>query len=153
MLFTMGEPTVILQGDPSLCNSLISLKAMIKAIREEGEGILLELCTFISSEKQDSPTAVSVLHLLQQNTDVFAGTKALPPARAYDHAITLQLGTRPINVRPYRYPHHQKNEIERMVRDMLHIGIVQPSISPFSSLVLLVKKKDGGGNFVSTTEP
>ena len=48
MRFTLEEVAVILQGDPSLCSSLISLKAMLKAIKGEGEGILLELCTLIS---------------------------------------------------------------------------------------------------------
>ena len=49
MRFTLGGVAMILQGDPSLCRSLISLKAIIKAIKGEGEGILLELCTLISS--------------------------------------------------------------------------------------------------------
>jgi hypothetical protein len=35
-----------------------------------------------------------------------------------------------------------KNEIERQVESMLKAGTIVPSISPFASPILLVKKKD-----------
>ena len=41
---------VTLQGDPSLCHSLISLKAMMKAIGGDGEAVWLELCSLVSSQ-------------------------------------------------------------------------------------------------------
>lgn len=60
-----------------------------------------------------------------------------------EHHIHLKNDTNPINVRSYQYVYHQKEEMEKLVGEMLTSGVIRPSISPYSSLVLLVKKKDG----------
>ncbi|GMJ03385.1 hypothetical protein HRI_004007700 [Hibiscus trionum] len=67
----------------------------------------------------------------------------MPPPRSHDHAIVLKEGSQPVNLRPYRFPHFQKNEIERQIQEMLRSSIIQTSKSPFASPCLLVKKKDG----------
>lgn len=43
MKFKVNETTITLQGDLSLCKSLVSLKTMLKTKRNEGQGYLVEL--------------------------------------------------------------------------------------------------------------
>lgn len=47
-----------------------------------------------------------------------------------------------MNVKLYRYPRFQKSEIEKSAVKMLAVGIIRLSTSPFSSPMLLMKKKD-----------
>ncbi|GJW87713.1 ty3-gypsy retrotransposon protein [Tanacetum coccineum] len=78
---------------------------------------------------------------------VFAVPTGLPPSRTKDHCIVLHEGVNAVKVRSYRYPVSQKAQIETMVADMLREGLIQPSTSPFSAPVLLVRKKDGTWHF------
>ncbi|GJU76554.1 ty3-gypsy retrotransposon protein [Tanacetum coccineum] len=85
--------------------------------------------------------------LLHGYSDVFALPKGLPPQRQFDHHIPLLPNFAPVNVRPFRYPHFQKNVLENLVQEMLDEGLIQHSSSPFSFPALLVKKKDGTWRF------
>ena len=78
---------------------------------------------------------------------VFHTPMGLLPVRGREHAVVLKDEMSPINVRPYRYPHFQKTEVEKLVSEMLVVGIIQMGTNPFPSSVLLVKKKDGSWGF------
>jgi hypothetical protein len=80
--------------------------------------------------------------LLENYSDLFQEPEGLHSARGHNHVIPLKEGSQPINLRPYRYSGLQKDVLEKMVEEMLGIGIIRPSNSPFSSPVVLVKKKD-----------
>jgi len=88
----------------------------------------------------DIPSVIQCV--LDSFQSVFEEPIELPASRAWDHTIPLLAGTKPINIRPYRYTPEQKNEIETQVKEMLRPGLITTSSSPFSSAVLLVKKKD-----------
>ena len=82
------------------------------------------------------------VELITEYQDIFEEPKKLPPHRVHDHKIILKEGAQPVNVRPYRYPALQKDVIEKIIGEMLEAGVVQPSQSPYSSPIVLVKKKD-----------
>lgn len=79
--------------------------------------------------------------ILKRFQKVFEDPKQLPPIHNIDHRIFLQPGSVPVNVRPYCYPYFQKDVMEKLVKEMLEYGFIRPSTSPYSSPVLLVKKK------------
>lgn len=100
------------------------------------EAIAVESKTVIPDE---------INRVLQDFLEFFSKPKSLPPNRGHDHSIPIKLDVNPVSIRPYRYNYFQKHKIEKQVNEMLHNGIIQPSHSPFSSLVLLVKKMVLGG--------
>lgn len=68
----------------------------------------------------------------------------LPPHRGvFDHKIPLIEASNPISQRPYRYPAFKKDNIEKLVLEMLDQGVIQNSTSAYASPVVLVGKKDG----------
>lgn len=78
---------------------------------------------------------------------VFSPIIRLPLEREVDHSINIILGSRPINLHPYLYSYFQKDEIEKLVLELLVARFIQPSQSLYVSPILLVKKRDGGWRF------
>lgn len=82
-----------------------------------------------------------ITNILTKYSMVVNEPQGLPLKRRFDHHIPLKDESQAVNVHPYRYTYFQKNEIERQVNEMLKQGLIRPSNNPFSSPVLLVKKK------------
>lgn len=151
MKFELGGELVTLIGDQTLVHSQVSLKAMLKALRKQGQEYWVE-CNRLEQingqgEGVNSGVPSFLQPVVQLHSRVFDTPVGLPPSRDHEHAINMKEGSSPVSMRPYRYPHCQKDEIERLIAEMLAAGIIKPSTSPYSSPVLLVKKKDGSWRF------
>ncbi|KAL4568842.1 hypothetical protein LXL04_024459 [Taraxacum kok-saghyz] len=147
MAFMLGAKQITLKGDPSLGKSLVSLRAMEREVCREGAGVLIELNEVETEKEKNQEPPEFLKAALEPFKDLFATPTGMPPKRNMEHQITLKEGTAPISVRLYRYPHFQKEEIERLIKEVLTAGVIQASNNPYSSPVILVKKKDGSWRF------
>ena len=82
--------------------------------------------------------------ILDRHAKVFIDIRhGAPPDRGIEHVIELKEGAKPVMITPYQHPKKHKDEIEKAIKDLLEMGHIRPSKSPFASVVVLVKKKDG----------
>jgi len=56
----------------------------------------------------------------------------------------------PINLPQYRLSHVDQEVVNKEVQLMLDLDVIEPSVSPWNSPVLLVTKKDGSNSSVLT---
>lgn len=107
----------IMKSDHTLCKSQASWKAMVKVLNNVGEGYMLSYQGpwAHAIEREPIPNE-ELMVVLAKFEDIFRSPTKLPPQRTCDHAITLMEGVDPPNIRPYRYPYYQNNEIEKLVR-------------------------------------
>ena len=97
---------------------------------------VLQMESKVGSDKE-------IQQVLDEFGSIFDVPKELPPHRSHDHKIPLVPNTHPVNIRPYKHPPNQKDAIEVMVKELLDAGVIRNSQSPFSSPIVMVKKKDG----------
>jgi hypothetical protein len=146
--FNHHGKTVKLQGlvaDTSSCQSLT--RSELEALEEINAICHLVQLREVREAEDRVPYPSSIQDMLTEFAVLFEEPQGLPPRREFDHSITLLPGSRPVNLRPYRYNPEQKDEIEKQIAEMLRQGIIRFSTSPFASPVLLVQKKDGTWRF------
>ncbi|GKE35616.1 hypothetical protein Tco_1454938 [Tanacetum coccineum] len=132
MTFVKYGRSVTIKEETGLSRTLVSLKSMVRSLQKEKKGFLVEMKQLDDTQAEATTTETSfdIGGLLVKYEDVFNLPSVLPPSRDHEHSIVLKDGTMPISVRPYHYPHIQKNEIKKLVKEMLATGVIQPSLSP-----------------------
>ncbi|GJU49209.1 putative mitochondrial protein, partial [Tanacetum coccineum] len=140
MTFMGDRGKVTLVGDCGLCRSKVSFKAAARSLQMNGEGFWVGLHN-LTTNKTPGGTNIpkAVAGLLNDYGDIFTMPNTLPSNREHEHAIVLQDGAAPVSVRPYHYPQVQKDEIEKLVREMLEAGIIQPNYRALNKATVLDK--------------
>nr|GFC08453.1 putative reverse transcriptase domain-containing protein [Tanacetum cinerariifolium] len=67
----------------------------------------------------------------------------IPPVREVEFNIELIPGAEPISKAPYRMAPVELKELKDQLQELLELGFICPSVSPWGTPVLFVKKKDG----------
>ncbi|KAM6550987.1 hypothetical protein CsatB_000795 [Cannabis sativa] len=67
----------------------------------------------------------------------------LPPTREIEFVIELVPGAEPVSKAPYRMAPAELKELKIQLQELLNLGFIRPSYSPWGAPVLFVKKKDG----------
>jgi hypothetical protein len=116
---------------------------------EVPEGTIIQVyqVDIVAADSVEVSIPADVQRIIDDFTILFGVPTVLPPPRSCDHSIPLVEGAAPVRARPYRYAPALKSEIEKQVQEMLANGVIQKSNNPFSSSIILVKKKDNTWRF------
>jgi hypothetical protein len=151
MAFTWQGQEVFIKGNDPVTMETVRLKQLNGLLCSASLVSEINMCSLRSINSQERGTGLqpglaantTFTSLQAEYQELFAEPKGLPPPRSHDHNIPLKEGSNPVNLRPYRHSSLQKDVVEQMVKEMLGSGTIQHSHSPFSSPIVLVKKKDG----------
>ena len=99
------------------------------------------------SKELDGSAWEEILQLCQSFSDRFAENPKRPERTLEDKRYINTGDSPPVKSRPRKFPPNWEQEIERQVSDMIENGICRESKSPWASIVVLVRKRDGSMRF------
>ena len=102
----------------------------------------------INDELSDDQKEKLVM-ILDSFNDIFAtDTLQYDPTPLIEHRIDFFDESSVAYTRPYRMSIKEQEILEKKAQELLKAGMIQSSISPFNSPVLLIKKPNGGYRLV-----
>jgi hypothetical protein len=122
-----------------------SLPPMISAMQArklivEGNKAFL---AFIVALTKQAKKNLEDIPVVCEYLDVFSSDySGLPPQREVEFGIECVSGTNPISKAPYKMASLELKELKEQLQELLDKGFIRPSISPWGSPMLFVKKND-----------
>nr|GEZ22437.1 putative reverse transcriptase domain-containing protein [Tanacetum cinerariifolium] len=103
----------------------------------------LGLLASLMDTSSDGPS-LKTHPIVQDFSNVFPEElPGIPSERKVKFGIKLIPGTQPISKAPYRMDPIELKELKEQLQELLDLGFIRPSVSPWGAPVLFVKKKDG----------
>ncbi|KAL4153185.1 hypothetical protein QTP88_001018 [Uroleucon formosanum] len=108
----------------------------------DNENRVNKILNLIRNDHMSIEEKKSIFEICEQYAEIFnLEGDQLTFTDATEHVINLNVNQQPIYQRPYRLPHSQQAEIKTQLDKMQQDGIIEPSSSPWSAPLLLVRKK------------
>jgi hypothetical protein len=84
------------------------------------------------------------LPVVKEFADVFPEElPRMPLERELEFTIDLKLGTELIARTPYRMSTPELQELKMQLKELLDLGLIHPSVSPWGAPVIFIRKEDG----------
>ena len=136
--FDLSEVTV--QGIRSKSIPKVILAMEARRFLRKGCEVFLAL---ILDSKREQVNFKNILVIREFPNVFLEELPGVPPKREVELSIEVVQGTTPISRAPYSMAPTNLKELKTQLQELLDIGFIQPSVSPCSAPVLIVKKKDG----------
>jgi hypothetical protein len=116
MIFYLNGKEIELRGIQGKPSKVISSNSVTKLLKKGHHSVISQLFS-IDVQTSISSATVDIQMVINNHSKVFGEMpKGLPPPQHHDHAIHLQPGSVPSNIRPCRYPYAWKSEIEFVIQ-------------------------------------
>jgi hypothetical protein len=131
---------VVLRGMTGNTPRVVTTKRMEAIFMREYISYAIECRISVRLDKKgENHYSPEIQRIIDRHNKVF---EPIPPDMGFEHIIELEEGTKPVITTPYKHPNKYTNDIEKAIKELLDMGHIRPSSSPFTSSVVLVKKKD-----------
>jgi hypothetical protein len=134
-----GQRRVIVGRNQGVSLRFVSSLQLRKSMRKG-----CELYVILALNEKGVAEGLEHLPVVKEFADVFPEElPGMPPERELEFTIDLKPGTEPIARTPYRMSTPELQELKMQLKELLDLGLIHPSVSPWGAPVIFIRKKDG----------
>jgi hypothetical protein len=103
-----------------------------------------KLCVILTLNEKGVAEVLEHLPMVREFVDIFP--KELPgmmPERESEFTIDLKWRNEPIEIMPYQMSTPTLQKLRMQLKDLLDLGLIHSSVSPWCAPILFIRKKDG----------
>jgi hypothetical protein len=134
-----GQRRVIVGRNQGVSLRFVSSLQLWKSIRKG-----CKLYAILALSEKGVAEGLEHLPVVKEFADVFPEElPGMPPERELEFTIDLKPGTEPIARTPYRMSTPELQELKMKLKELLDLGLIHPSVSPWGAPIIFIRKKDG----------